>query len=91
MLRTEAVFRWVFALTGAGAGCKLDFLSMPNTGIPEASLRARIEKERASLALFRSIQPRIASLAELHLWLFTEHGAYVAGRPPRDPVDIGTY
>lgn len=91
MPRAEAVFRWTFGLPGPGAGCKLDFLSAPNTGIPGPTLQARLEKERVSLARFRAVQSRIASLAGLHLWLFTEHGAYTAKRPPCEPVDMGTY
>lgn len=91
MPRAEAVFRWVFALTGGGAVCELDFLSTPNTGIPAPALRARTEKERVSLAQFRAVQSRIASLADLHVWLFTEHGAYAAVRRPSDPLDVATY
>lgn len=91
MPRTEAVFRWVFALPGPGAGCELDFLSTPNTGISEPSLHARLEKERTSLAQFRAVETRIRSLADLHQWLFTEHGAYAAIRRPSEPVDVGTY
>jgi hypothetical protein len=35
------------------------------------------------VADLRRTIPRIASLAALHRWLFTEHRAYAAGTDPR--------
>jgi hypothetical protein len=88
--RTEAVFRWVYGLDGGA--CSVDFDSVPDNGIEPAALQARIAKEQESLAAFGNVRGRIASLAELHRWLFTEHGAYRAGRrSPSTGVDTRTY
>jgi hypothetical protein len=92
MPRTEAVFRWVYELAGPGPVCSLEFESTADTGIEPAALQARIEKERTSLAELEKLRGGIATLAELHEWLFAEHGAYAAAaRTARPPVDTHTY
>jgi uncharacterized SAM-binding protein YcdF (DUF218 family) len=92
MPRTEAVFRWVYALPGPGPACSLDFESVPNLGIEGAALAARIEKERASLANFEQERAGIGTLAQFHEWLFEEHDLYrAAPRPARRPIDVSTY
>jgi uncharacterized SAM-binding protein YcdF (DUF218 family) len=75
MPRTEAIFRWVFG-AAPDEGYDLSFLSTADEGLSEAALRARAERERASLERVRALAVRIPSLSELHHWLFTEHGAY---------------
>lgn len=90
MQRVEAVFRWVYGLDDAK--CALAFDAVPDAGMDEAALRARHEKERASLAMFEPLRVRIRSLAELHDYLFTEHGVYSAVRKLADlPVDVRLY
>lgn len=92
MPRVEAEFRWVYSLEGPGPACSLAFESVPDAGIDGAALRVRVEKERASLALFEPLRGRIASLAALHDYLFAEHGAYAARRRRLDlPVDPSLY
>ena len=92
MPRTEAIFRWVYSLEGPGAVGSLDFLSTSDATVGEPGLSSRIEKERAGLESFRRLPGRIGSLAELHLWLFTEHAAYTAGARPASPQpDLTTY
>lgn len=88
--RVEAVFRWVYGLNdGAFA---LEFESTPDAGIEPDALRARVSKEQAGLAAFVRIRERIATLAALHDFLFTEHGVYrAARREPEPPVDLSTY
>ena len=56
---------------------------MPDRGLTAAGLAARRAKEAARVAELRRTIPRIASLAALHRWLFTEHRAYAAGTDPR--------
>ncbi len=92
MPRTEAVFRWVYALDGPGPRCSLDFESVADDGIEPDALAARLAKEAESLAAFQTLPSRIRSLAELHAWMFAEHRSYAAGpRRPTAVVDRRTY
>jgi hypothetical protein len=93
MPRTEAVFRWIYSLPGGADSCSVDFRSTPNIGIEEAALSIRLEKECASLAAARALQATITSLAALHGWLFSEHGAYAASTGARiiGSTDAATY
>ena len=75
MPRTEAVFRWVFG-AAPDRGFELSFESTENIGISPAALAARREKERAGLDVVRELAARIATLSDLHQWIFTGHGAY---------------
>jgi len=77
--RVEAVFRWVYGL-GAPA-CALEFDPRHVKLRRDDALRARAEKERASLARFETLRSRIATFSELHRYLFTEHGVYSAMHP----------
>lgn len=75
MPRTEAIFRWVFG-AAPERGYNLSFESTEDTGLSPEALEARAERERASLEVLRSLASRIATLTDIHRWLFTEHGAY---------------
>ncbi len=76
MPRTEAVFRWVYELEAPGVPCEVEFESVPDEGIDAATLLLRTEKEKKSLAAVEHERPRIRTLADMHEWLFTRHGAY---------------
>src|SRR4051794_29651315 len=78
LARTEAVFRWVYGLDGPC--CGVEFESVPDVGIEPEALDARLAKERTSLESFLRMSGEIGTLAELHRWLFTEHGVYRAAR-----------
>jgi uncharacterized SAM-binding protein YcdF (DUF218 family) len=83
MPRTRMVFDWVFGLPPAEPPYSLDYHTVPDRGLTEAGLAARRAKEAARMEELRRTIPRIASLAALHRWLFTEHRAYAAGADPR--------
>ena len=83
MPRTRMVFDWVFGLPPAEPPYALDYHTVPDRGLTEAGLEARRAKEAARMEDLRRTIPRIASLAALHRWLFTEHRAYAAGADPR--------
>jgi uncharacterized SAM-binding protein YcdF (DUF218 family) len=86
MPRTRLIFDWVFGLPPADPPYALDYHTVPDQGLTEAGLAARRAKEAARMEDLRRTIPRIASLAALHRWLFTEHRAYAAGADPRgDP------
>jgi uncharacterized SAM-binding protein YcdF (DUF218 family) len=75
MPRTEVIFRWVFGAAPT-RGYDLSFESTEDIGISPEALEARAERERASLAAVGKLASSIASLSDIHEWLFTEHGAY---------------
>lgn len=79
LARARAVFEWVFRLPPLPAPFALDYYAVANTGLPAATLAARLEKERAGLAQLQAIIERVRSIAELHAFLFREHEAYRAG------------
>ena len=86
MPRTRMIFGWVFGLPPAEPPYAVDYHTVPDQGLTEAGLEARRAKEAARMADLRRTIPRVASLAALHRWLFTEHRAYAAGGDPRsDP------
>jgi uncharacterized SAM-binding protein YcdF (DUF218 family) len=85
MARTEAIFRWVFGLA-PDLGYALSFDAVPDTGIENAVLQARNDREKASLALVRALTTRFRTLAQLHHWLFTEHDAYKASLTRPEPA-----
>lgn len=76
--RTEAVFRWVYALEPARER-HLDFFAVPDTGLSEDALEARHRKETAALEQLAGLMAGISSLRDLHHWLFTRHSAYAPG------------
>jgi hypothetical protein len=77
MPRTEAIFRWVFALP-PHTGYHLEFETVADVGMPPADLEFRRAREEASLNRVRLLEPRIRTIAGLHRFLFTEHDAYSA-------------
>ena len=91
MARTEAAFRWIYGLPGPGVPCELAFEAVPDTGIPPDILKTRTEKEATALAALEETRRALTSLVDLHLWLFTTHGAYAVTRPPGSTADPATY
>ncbi len=75
MPRTEAIFRWIFALPGPGA-CSVSFECVPDTGAAPAALALRAIKERASLQEVERLAATLRTLPDLHRWIFTAHRAY---------------
>ncbi len=75
MPRTEAIFRWVFGAL-PDDGYDLSFESTDDASLSSEALDARMEKERAGIESVRRRAASITTLADLHRWLFTEHGAY---------------
>jgi hypothetical protein len=75
MPRTEAIFRWVF---GAAPDCGYDlaFEASEDIGLSPESLKARAERESASLAQVWGLASNIVTLSGIHQWIFAEHGAY---------------
>jgi hypothetical protein len=75
MRRTEAIFRWVFGI-GPSGGYELSFEAVENAGISEQALAHRAVRELASLDRVLALAQRIATLPQLHEWMYTEHAAY---------------
>jgi hypothetical protein len=82
MPRTRMIFDWIFGLPPADPPYVLDYHTVPDQGLTEVRLEARRAKEVARMEDLRLTIPRIANLAALHHWLFTEHRAYAVGADP---------
>ena len=95
LLRTEAIFRWVFGLDVASAPYELTFDATPDAGIAPDALAARVAKEQESLLRVANQRKQYDTLAKLHQFLFTEHAAYRAqgdnDPPAADTRALGTY
>ncbi len=66
----------------------LTFLTVDDVGIDAEVLAARREREAASLAAFAARAATVTCLADLHRWVFVDHGAYGVARhlaPPTQP------
>jgi uncharacterized SAM-binding protein YcdF (DUF218 family) len=90
MPRTAAIFEWIYNLDRPATPYDLHFHSVPNVGIDDTTLQARIDKEREGLNGMSKLRENIPSLQALHSWLFTQHNAYsVAGHALRGTSEIG--
>lgn len=78
--RTEAIFRWVYGMDVPRRFFQMTFKSVPDSGIPKASLNARADREKRSLSQLEETRKRIRSLKQLHNWLYTNHAAYAVWR-----------
>lgn len=90
--RTRAIFDHVFSLPAApGAAAPdyaLTYAEAPNALPPDVEA-ARVRREAASLAAYAKTAARVATLADMHDFLFFDHGAYATKRlldPPK-PLD----
>lgn len=93
MPRTRAIFEKVFQGLGpplASGSYDLEFIEVPNDGLDQAVLSARLERESSSLLGFQNRTAGIRSLTEMHNFIFREHLAYASKRLFKDraPVDL---
>ena len=83
MPRTRAIFDHVFGLPArrgdAPPDYVLTYVEAPNALAPDVEV-ARVDREAKSLAAYRKTATAIHSLAELHHFLFFDHGAYATKR-----------
>jgi hypothetical protein len=81
--RTRAIFEWVYGLDALpGGSYSLDFEEVPDEGMDEELLSARIGREKESLRHVLKLKEAIRTFREFHRWLFTEHGAYSVSVKP---------
>ena len=91
--RTRVIFDWVFALPAASNAphrrarrnlhpsdrTMLEYESVDDNGVAGEHLDTRRQKEQAAIRTLQEVTiPSISSLAELHSFLFVQHGAYRA-------------
>ena len=76
--RCEAAFRWVYGLPPRTVEFELTFEAAPDAGIGEEALRARRERETASLRALEPLRRRYRNVELFHRWLYAEHAAYAA-------------
>ena len=84
MPRTRTIFEWIYGLPSplTVKSVELDFEEVPDEGIDEDILRARVEREKTSLQNVLRLKKELRTLLDFHRWLFTEHGAYSTSTPP---------
>lgn len=75
MERTQAIFEWVFSLT-PDLGYDVVFETVPDVGASEEDFEVRRLRERASLRRLDELRGGIRTLADLHQFVFFQHGAY---------------
>ena len=86
MPRSRAIFQTCFALAGVSlwgdrGHFELDFHAVHDEGIfAEDVLEARLLKEEAALATWRSDTAALSSLSELHAWMHATHLCYSVSR-----------
>ena len=95
LARTKAAFQWVYSLDSNAHEYELSFDAVSDPELEPALWRARVAKEQTSLVELQRVAGEISTWRDLHLWLFTRHGAYSVGRTtePRhlDQHTSGTY
>jgi uncharacterized SAM-binding protein YcdF (DUF218 family) len=84
MSRTRTVFQWVYGMESPSSPNTYDlyYEEVPDDGMDEHMLKARIEKEKKSLKHLCHLKNKIRTFKQFHQWLFTEHGAYAAAVEP---------
>ena len=90
--RTRAIFDHVFSLPAAPGAAAPDYAlayaEAPNALPPDVEA-ARVQREAKSLAAYAKTAARVATLADMHDFLFFDHGAYATKRllDPSKPLD----
>ncbi len=87
MPRTRRIFESVYELDyeigeEIPIPYRLDFHATPDTGLPEKTLRARLEKEKQSLLEFEQFMRGVEDMETLHERIHEKHGAYALNRKP---------
>ena len=90
MRRTEAIFNWVFALDPITPRYELTFEATANVGMERTALSARYEKERAGTADVLAKVQTYKTMADIHRFLFTEHGIYAPAMWPLAKHELTT-
>ena len=80
--RTREIFNWIYQLEPKKIKTDLSYKSSPNLGLDPPALEARVTREEKSLNALKKTRKQITNMEELHRWLYSEHKAYLPGRPP---------
>ncbi|CAF1241740.1 unnamed protein product [Adineta ricciae] len=100
MLRTKMIFDWIFSLASSSKDrCTrfhLDYFAVPNQGMTNEQLIARIQKEALACEDLQIKTQHITTFPQLVRFLFVEHGAYKAKplhsrRSQLDTLTASTY
>jgi hypothetical protein len=94
MPRTRAIFEWVYGFENGKY--ELEFAESPDRGLTPEAREFRRSKEKQGFESLERARARVDSLAALHDWIWTVHGAYsAAGRwklePSNDPRVLESY
>jgi len=74
--RTKAAFEWIYSLSPLNMPYQLTCESVPNKGLSQKALEARISREKKSLNTLLDTKKGINSLKDFQSWFYTQHDAY---------------
>ena len=78
MPRTKVAFDWIYG-RGDSSIC-VDYVGVPDQGMSEEALKARMERERESAVALRKSASKLTSLVEINQWLHATHRCYAVSR-----------
>ncbi|HEX4662710.1 MAG TPA: YdcF family protein [Candidatus Saccharimonadales bacterium] len=91
MARTQAIFSWIFSIDDPENRYRLSFEATPNIGIEPEALAKRERKEAAALSQITDESRQLATLAQVHQWLYSQHAAYAVDLMHPDEVWHDSY
>jgi len=74
--RTKAAFDWIYGLSPLEVNYQLTYESVPNRGLTQKALKARIAREKKSLNTLLDTKKSINSLKDFQSWFYSKHDAY---------------
>ena len=80
--RTKAAFEWIYGLSPINVTYQLRYESVPNNGLTQRILKARIAREKKSLNKLLETKKEIDNLKDFQLWFYTKHAAYSVNTKP---------
>ena len=94
MERTKLIFDWIFHAPSDNVNSnnyELSYLSVPDVGLSEDAIKARIQKEGKSSATVKNhLSQKYISIEEIFEFLTTEHSFYTASSLVVRGMDDGT-
>ncbi|MCJ7718038.1 MAG: YdcF family protein [Anaerolineales bacterium] len=81
--RTKAAFEWIYSLAPLSVTYQLDYESVPDIGLAQKALKARISREKESLITLLETKKGINNLKDFQTWFYTKHTAYSVNLIPK--------
>lgn len=75
MPRSKEIFEWVFEVD-TRPDISFVFEETPSVGLSDEAVGARTEREQKSLTSVKKLREKFPTLADINLFLFTQHDLY---------------